>query len=334
VRCSLPPDTTAFTGRSTELERISAAAKDAAETRRVVTIRAIDGMPGVGKTSLAVHAGHLVADQFPDRQLFIDLHAHTPGMKPMSPAQALEILLSADGVDPRFLPTSLDERASMWRDRLAGKQVLLILDNAASSDQINTLLPGSARCLILVTSRRYLGDLHSAVATVPLGTLPPEDAVTMFTRLSLRSAADPEKVAEMVELCGYLPLAISLLASLFTRHQSWTMGHLIDETKEKLITVTAESRTIAAAFELSYQYLTTRQQQFFRYLGLHPGPDIDPYAAAALTGLPIAEATDLLDSLHSDRLLAEPAPRRYQMHNLIHEYARRLAEMHDFAGGE
>lgn len=135
----------------------------------------------------------------------------------------------------------------------------------------------------------------------------------------------------MVTLCGRLPLAIALLASLFTRHQSWAMDDLIGETKAKLLTVRAENRTVAAAFHLSYHYLTARQQRFFRHLGLHPGPDIDAYAAAALTGLPFAEASELLDGLYSDRLLAEPVPRRYRMHNLIHEYARSLAAADDFA---
>jgi hypothetical protein len=329
--CTLPADTSAFTGRSRQLEEICAAAAQAAEAGRVAAIHAIDGMPGVGKTALAVHAGHRVADMFPDRQLFVDLHAHTPGQQPLDPADALAILLGADGVDPRYLPDSLDGRAAMWRDRLAGKRVLLILDNAASSGQVAPLLPGAAGCLVLVTSRRFLGDLPSALVPVPLDTLPAGEAATMFASLAPRAAAEPGKVAEMVALCGRLPLAISLLASLFARHQSWTMDDLIGETKAKLLTIKAENRTVAAAFELSYQYLTDRQQRFFRHLGLHPGPDIDPYAAAALTGLPYEETAELLDGLHGDRLLAEPVPRRYQMHNLIHEYARSLAAAHDFA---
>jgi hypothetical protein len=329
--CTLPADTSAFTGRGQQLDEIGAAAAAAAQAGRVVAIHAIDGMPGVGKTTLAVHVGHMVASQFPDRQLFVDLHAHTPGQRPVDPADALAILLAADGVDPRYLPGSLDGRAAMWRDRLAGKRVLLILDNAASSDQVSPLLPGAAGCLVLVTSRRYLGDLPSALVSVPLDTLPPGDAATMFVSLATRADADHENVAEMVALCGHLPLAISLLASLFTRHRAWTLGDLMGETKAKLLTVRSENRTVAAAFELSYQYLTTRQQRFFRHLGLHPGPDIDPYAAAALTGLPFEEAAGLLDELHGDGLLAEPVLRRYRMHNLIHEYARTLAAAEDFA---
>lgn len=214
---------------------------------------------------------------------------------------------------------------------MAGKRVLLILDNAASSNQVIPLLPGAAGCLVLVTSRRYLGDLPAAPVSMPLGTLPPEDALTMFVTLAPRAQAESGLVAEIVELCGYLPLAITLLAGLFARHRSWGMAYLIAETREKLLTVSTEHRTVAAAFELSYQYLTLVQQRFFVHLGLHPGPDIDPYAAAALTGLPYDDTIQILDELHADGLLGEPLPRRYQMHNLIHQYARSLAAADDFA---
>jgi predicted ATPase len=288
-------------------------------------------MPGIGKTTLAVHVGHMVAEQFPDRQLFVDLHAHTPGQRPVDPAHALATLLAADGVDPRYVPGDLDGRSAMWRARLSKKRVLLILDNAASSNQVAPLLPGAAGCLVLVTSRRYLGDLPSTLVSVPLDTLPPSDAVTMFVNLAPRAEDELKKVTEMVRICGYLPLAISLLAILFTRHRSWTMNDLIGATRATLLTVKAENRTVAAAFELSYQYLTTRQQRFFRHLGLHPGPDIDPYAASALAGLPFEETIEFLDELYRDGLLAEPVPRRYRLHNLIHEYARSLAAADDFA---
>jgi hypothetical protein len=214
---------------------------------------------------------------------------------------------------------------------MAGKRVLLILDNAASSAQVAPLLPGGAGSLVLLTSRRYLGDLPAAPVPLQLGTLPPGDALDMFVTLAPRARAEPGLVAETVELCGYLPLAITLLAGLFARHRSWDMAYLIDETREKLLTVTTENRTVAAAFELSYQYLTPAQQRFFVHLGLHPGPDIDPYAAAALAGVSYDTTIEILDQLHADGLLAEPLPRRYQMHNLIHQYARSLAADDDFA---
>jgi hypothetical protein len=175
---------------------------------------------------------------------------------------------------------------------------------------------------VLVTSRRYLGDLPAAPVPMQLGTLPPEDALAMFVTLVPRAKAESGLVLEIAELCGYLPLAITLLAGLFARHRSWDMAYLIAETKGKLLRVSSENRTVAAAFELSYQYLTETQQRFFVHLGLHPGPDIDPYAAAALTGLSYDDTIRILDELHADGLLTEPLPRRYQMHNLIHQYAR------------
>jgi NB-ARC domain len=322
--CTLPADTAAFTGRGKELHDITAAVTAAAEAGRVVAIHAIGGMPGVGKTALAVHVGHQLANRFPDRQLFLDLHAHTAGQRPMAPDAALASLLAADGADTRSLPESLEERATLWRDRMAHQQVLLILDNAASSGQVAPLLPGSASCLVLVTSRRYLGDLPGAVPML-LDILPPEEAQQMFLRLAPRAATEPTQVAELVALCGRLPLAISLLASLFSKHRSWTMGHLISETKTRLLTVTAENRTVAAAFDLSYQDLPTDRQRFFRRLGLHPGVDLDPYATAALAGIPLGQASEHLDALYSDRLLDEPVYRRYRMHDLIRDYARTLA---------
>jgi transcriptional regulator with XRE-family HTH domain len=317
---TLPRDIDSFTGRDVELAQMLGAAG----LGGIIGIYTIGGMPGVGKTALAVHVGHLVADRFPDRQLFVDLHGHTPGQQPARPADTLAVLLAADGVDPRYLPSDLDGRAAMWRDRTADKRILLILDNAASSDQVTPLLPGTAECLVLITSRRYLGDLPVSVADVPLDTLPPSEALRMFLNLAPR-AAEPGKVARLVALCGHLPLAISLLARLLTRHQSWTMDDLISETTARLLTGSAENRTVAAAFELSYQHLTTRQQRFFRRLGLHLGTVIDPYAAAALTGMPENQAARDLDALHGDRLLAESVPGRYRMHDLIRQYARSLA---------
>ncbi len=328
---TLPADTAAFTGRREQLSEISAAAAAAAQAGRVIAIHAINGLPGVGKTTLAVHLGHMVAARFPDRQLFIDLHAHTPGQRPIEPTDALAALLSADGVDPHYLPADLADRAALWRARMAEKRVLLILDNAASSEQIAPLLPGASGCLVLVTSRRYLGDVPTTLISVPLDILPPRDAKRMFVTLAPRAKTEPRQVAEMVKLCGYLPLAIKLLAGLFNRHRAWNMSYLIAETRTKLLTVSAENRTVAAAFELSYQYLDKVQQRFFRHLGLHPGPDIDTYAAAALAGLAYDNTVQILDELHRDGLLAEPLPRRYRMHNLIHQYARSLATADDFA---
>ncbi len=323
VRHSLPPDTAAFTGRDDELDRITTAVTQ-------IGVVAIHAMPGVGKTALAVHAAHLLRDRFPDRQLFIDLQSHTPGHDPLTPQAALAGLLSAVGVDARCLPGDLDGLAGLWRDRMAGQQALLVLDNAASSTQVAPLLPGGEGCLVLVTSRRHIGDLPGAAVPLLLETLPPDEAQEMFARLAPRAAGPGAAVAELVRLAGYLPLAISLLARVYARHPSWTLADLAAETRASMLTLAAERNSVAAAFEVSYRYLAPGQQEFFRCLGLHPGTTIDAYAAAAVASTGLQDAAGQLDALHGEGLLTEASYRRYGMHDLIRRYARDLGA----AGGE
>ena len=316
---TLPRDAAAFTGRDTELQRLIAAAAGSAG---VVAIHAVDGMPGVGKTALVTRAAHLLKDAFPDGQLFVSLHAHTPGRDPVAPGDALAGLLTAAGVDPRFLPEDLDGRAALWRDRMAGQRAVLVLDNAASSAQVAPLLPGGRDCLVLVTSRRHLDDLPGAVVPLLLDVLPTDQAAEMFTQLAPRAAADPAGVAELVRLAGCLPLAVSLLARVFARHPAWTLAQLADDTRTRLLALKTENSSIAAAFDLSYRHLDPTKRRFFRLLGLHPGGTTDSYAAAALAGTSPAEAGELLDALHREGLLAETGYRRYGLHDLLRRYAR------------
>ncbi len=241
VRYSLPPDTAAFTGRDGHLDRITATVTQGAGAGGVVAVNAIDGMPGVGKTTLAVHAAHLLRHSFPDLQLFINLHAHTPGQDPLTPQAALAGLLTATGVDARHLPDDLEGMTSLWRDRMAGRRALLVLDNAAGSDQVAPLLPGAGSCLVLVTSRRHLGDLPGTAVPVLLNVLRPGEAWEMFVRLAPRAAGSPEAAAaELMRLTGSLPLAISLLARVFNRHPSWTLADLTQETRTSMLTLAAE----------------------------------------------------------------------------------------------
>jgi tetratricopeptide (TPR) repeat protein len=322
VRYSLPPDTAAFTGREEELHRITASVTDAAGAGGAVAVHAIEGMPGVGKTTLAVHAAHLLRHRFPDRQLFINLHAHTPGQDPLTPEAALAGLLTATGVEARSLPGDLQGRAGLWRDRMAGQRAVLVLDNAAGSDQVTPLLPGDRGCLVLVTSRRSLGDLPGTAVPLLLQVLAPQQAQEMFARLVLRATGPDAAVAELVRLAGFLPLAISLLARVYARHPSWTLADLAAETRASMLTLAAERDSVAAAFEVSYRYLDPGQRAFFRRLGLHPGTTIDSYAAAALAGTGLREAARYLDALHGEGLLTEAGYRRYGMHDLIRRYAR------------
>jgi DNA-binding SARP family transcriptional activator/tetratricopeptide (TPR) repeat protein/DNA-binding XRE family transcriptional regulator len=318
-RSSLPPDTTAFTGRQDEVDQIIAAAAEATLVGGVV---AINGMPGVGKTALAVHVAHLLRDRFPDWQLFIDLRAHTTSQDPLTPQAALAALLTATGVQGRFLPEDLDGRTARWRDRMAGQRALVVLDNAASSMQVIPLLPGTEGCLVLISSRRHLADLPGAVVPISLPTLAAPQASEMFARLAPRSAAaSAGAIDELTALTGCLPLAVCLLARVYNRHPSWTLAELAAETKAHLLTLTAENDSIAAAFEVSWQHLSGRQREFFSGLSLHPGSVIDPYAAAALAGRPLAQASRLLDELHQEGLLTEVSYHRYGMHDLIRRYA-------------
>jgi len=322
VRYSLPPDVTAFTGRDEEVDRITASVTEGAGDGGVVAIHAIDGMPGVGKTTLAVHAAHLLRHRFPDRQLFINLHGHTPGQDPLTPEAALAGLLTAIGVEARSLPDGLQGRTSLWRDRMAGQRTVLVLDNAAGSDQVAPLLPGDQDCLVLVTSRRYLGDLPGTAVPVLLQVLSSEEAREMFVRLVPRAAGPDPAVAELVRLAGFLPLAISLLARVYARHPSWTLADLAAETKASMLTLAAEKDSVAAAFEVSYRHLDPGHRHFFQRLGLHPGTAIDGYAAAALAGTSLREAARYLDVLHGEGLLTEAGYHRYGMHDLIRLYVR------------
>ncbi|HEX3492973.1 MAG TPA: tetratricopeptide repeat protein [Streptosporangiaceae bacterium] len=335
VRSSLPPDTAAFTGRDAELELITAAVAEAQGAGGRVAIRVIDGMPGVGKTALAVHAAHRLAAEFPDRQLFADLHGHTPGREPVTPLEALAGLLAATGADPRFIPADVEGRAGMWRDRMAGQRAVLVLDNAASSAQVTPLLPGAAGCLVLVTSRRHLADLPGPVISVLAEVLPDDAAVRMFTRLAPRAAADdPAAVADLTRLAGSLPLAVSLLARVYARHRSWSLADLAAQARAQLLTLAAEQVSVAAAFEVSVAHLERAWQEFFGCLGLHPGTSFDARAAAALTGVPLAESERLLDVLHGEGLLIETACRRYGMHDLIRRYSRDRAGQSMTAGDQ
>ena len=218
VRYSLPPDAAAFTGRDEELGQVTAMVEGAAGQAGWWRSGRSTGCRERARPPWRCTPRTRCGTEFPDRQLFIDLHAHTPGREPVRPEDALAALLAATGVDPRFLPGDLDGRAAMWRDRMAGQRALLVLDNAASSSQVAPLLPGDGGCLVLVTSRRHLGDLPGAVTPVLLDVLPPQQAREMFIRLAPRAAGSPDQVAEVVRLAGFLPLAISLLARVFARH--------------------------------------------------------------------------------------------------------------------
>jgi len=327
---SLPRDVASFTGRQRELDQLTSSALAGGG---VVGIHAIGGMAGVGKTAFAVHAAHRLAGRFSGGQIFLPLHGHTPGQQPVDPADALASLLLATGIPPAQIPLGLEERAALWRDRVADKPLLLVLDDAAGSEQVQHLLPGTGGSLVLVTSRRHLSALDDATA-LSLDTLPPGDAAALLVRLAGRPGLDPGDpgVGEISGLCGYLPLAVGMMARQLRHHPSWTaLGRATElaSARDRLGLMETENLSVAAAFDLSYADLAEDQQQLFRYLGLHPGTDIDGYAAAALLGNTLSDGRRGLEALYDQYLLTEPAQGRYRLHDLLREHARALADRLD-----
>jgi DNA-binding SARP family transcriptional activator/tetratricopeptide (TPR) repeat protein len=326
ARSDLPRDVAHFTGRAAELDRLVSVV----DGRGTFVIQAIDGMAGVGKTALAVHAAHLLASRFPHGRLFVDLHGHTAGREPLTADAALDLLLRAVGVADGSIPKATDEKAALWRAEVADRRVLVVLDNAHSTAQVLPLLPGSPGCAVLVTSRRRLVGLDGA-EVLSLDPLPEPDAIALFGMVAGgdRTRGEPAAVAEVVQLCGHLPLAIGITAARLRSRPIWTVMHLaarLHDERGRPTLLDAEDRSVTAAFDLSYVDLMAEQQRLFLLLGLHPGTDIDAYAAAALAGLPAAVAGRLLDTLCDVHLLIEHQLGRYRFHDLVRDFARARAD--------
>jgi tetratricopeptide (TPR) repeat protein len=335
---SLPGDIGTFTNRTAELARLVSSVAATQADGAVLPVHVIDGMPGVGKTAFAVRAGHVLAERFPDGQLFVNLNGHTAGRHPVQPSEALASLLAATGIPTQQIPVGDDigavteARAALWRGQLAGRRALLILDNAASYAQLEPLLPGGSGCLVLVTSRRRIAAHEEVLVSVE--ALPADYAIDLFIRLSGRPAEslDQAVLEELVGLCGYLPLGVSLLAARLRNHPAWSAQDLrrrLVATRDRLGEMRAGERAVGATFELSYRDLPSERQRFFRSLGLYPGTDIDAYVAAALDTISVAQARRHLEGLYDDHLIAEHPGDRYRLHDLLRDYARSLADEGD-----
>ncbi len=327
----LPAAVPYFVGRLAELAVLSRLAPggDGLGTAGTAVIAVIGGTAGVGKTALAVYAAHQLACFFPDGQLFVRLHGHTPGQRPVDPVGALASMLLAVGVAPQQIPEGAEERAGLWRERMAGRRALVLLDDAAGSEQVRPLLPATVGTMVLVTSRHRLSGLPEALP-VTLDSLDPADAAWLFARLADRPGLShsDQDVAEVVALCGHLPLAISMVAGQLKHHPAWTVADLARELKsdaDRLTAMRAENTSVTASFELSYRNLSTAQKRLFRRLGLHPGTDIDAYAAAALNNTDPGTTRRLLDDLFGYHLIDEPSRGRYRFHDLIRQHASSLA---------
>ena len=308
TRNSLPADKLDFTGRTHERARLVDA--DAAP------VRVIDGMPGIGKTTLAVHVAHELRAAYPDAALFIDLHGHSDRHPPMTTADALDALLRMLGVPVEQIPAEPDDRAARWRAELAGRKALLVLDNAADAAQVRPLLPGSPDCLVLITSRRRLAALDGA-QPLSLTVLPPADALALFTGMvGARAAADPTATAALLRGCGYLPLAIRILGARLRARPAWSVVDILAQQR-RLGELTTGDRSVSAAFMVSYRDLPEPSQHLFRFLGAHPGPDLDSRLVAALTDLDADSAEAALEGLVDARLLESIGPGRYHFPDLL-----------------
>ncbi|MEU8522651.1 BTAD domain-containing putative transcriptional regulator [Streptomyces sp. NBC_01216] len=322
----LPATVPDFTGRASfvrELGDLLAAAEGS-----VMAVSALAGIGGVGKTTLAVHVAHEARPHFPDGQLYVDLQG--AGSRAATAETVLGGFLRALGVADSAIPDSPDERAALYRSTLDGRRVLVLLDNARDAAQIRPLLPGTAGCAALVTSRIRMVDLAGA-HLVDLDVMSPEEALQLFTRIvgAERVRAEREAALDVVAACGFLPLAIRIAASRLAARRTWTVSVLaakLADERRRLDELQAGDLAVKATFELGYGQLEPAQARAFRLLGLADGPDISLAAAAAVLDLPPHDTEDLLEALVDTSLLESAAPGRYRYHDLVRLYARACAE--------
>ncbi|MFC3737624.1 ATP-binding protein [Paractinoplanes deccanensis] len=310
-RNDLPADLFDFTGRESERARV----EELVSTAGAV---AVDGMAGVGKTSLAVHVAHRLAAKFPDGGLYLDLQGFTPGHEPLDPVTALGRLLGA--LDITHLPP---DPAALWRSELSRRRVLVVLDNAAGAEQVRPLLPGAGRSAVLITSRNRLVSLDG-VPPVSLAPLADDEAAALFGRAAGLAGDDREAVDQVLRQCGGLPLALRMAGARLRHRPGWTVAVLAERLRDT-------ANRFDAAFGMSLRQLDEGQRRAFRLLGVLPGTDFDDAAASALIGEP---AASFLEELVDAHLVQEVAPGRYRMHDLIRQYAADLAAGEEPAGDD
>jgi DNA-binding SARP family transcriptional activator len=336
VPAQLPADTPVFSGRAAELARLAGLLPaDRAAGLTTVVISAISGTAGVGKTTLAVHWAHRVAERFPDGQLYLNLRGYDPDGTAMGPAEAVRSLLDAFAVPPERIPATLDGSLGLYRSLLAGKRVLVVLDNVRDAEHVRRLLPGSPTCLVLVTSRDQLPALVATEGARPLtlGLLDDAEARELLSRRigADRAAAEPEAVARLLRMCGGLPLALAVVAARAAISAEVPLAELAERLHAEGAGLDAftgwdAATDVRAVFSWSYRALSAPAARMFRLLGLHPGPDLAVPAAASLAGAPLAAAQAALDELERAHLVTEHVPGRYQCHDLLHLYAAELAQ--------
>lgn len=327
----LPADVRGFVNRAADLERLDLLLSEESPDANATAVCLIVGTAGVGKTSLAIHWAHRVAAEFPDGQLYVNLRGYDPG-PPVTAAEALERFLRALGARVAEIPSDVESRAALYRSRLAGRRVLIVLDNAATTSQVRQLLPGVPGCLVLVTSRGRLSGLvaRDGAQPLPLKLLSEDDAVGLLSAVTSgqRTGDDLQDLRELAKLCARLPLALRIAAERAISRPWTSMGDLIADLRDESglwDALTAEeddeSDAVRTVFAWSYRALPPDAGRLFRFLGLHPGPDFRTEAAAALGELPVSTTRRLLDALVGANLLEQLEPDRFQFHDLLRLYA-------------
>ncbi|MCY1145420.1 tetratricopeptide repeat protein [Actinoplanes sp. Pm04-4] len=328
VQDSLPLDQAGFTGRTGEMAQL----RRAAQACGTVVISAIEGMAGVGKTQFAVHAGHLLLrERAADRVLFVNLRGFhpDPAQPPADPAAVLDGFLRLVGVPGHHIPHDLPGRTAAYRRRLAGTRTLVVLDNAASAEQVAPLLPMTPGCVTLVTSRRSLADLDPAVRlTVDVFTLPEAVAFVTGALPGVPVGPDPAAAARIARRCGCLPLALGLVAGHIRNTPGWTLTDHADRLDERHDARRLDD-AVELALDLSYQHLPDTLRRLLRLLALHPGLEFDVDAAAALAGTDVPTARTGLDQLRADHLVQPSTPGRFTLHDLVRVYATTRAHDKD-----
>jgi DNA-binding SARP family transcriptional activator/tetratricopeptide (TPR) repeat protein len=337
VPAQLPPAIGAFAGRDRELVRLDALLAHAATS---APIAAISGTAGVGKTTLAVHWAHRAAARFPDGQLYLNLRGFDPAGSSMPPAEAVHVFLDALGVSANRIPSTVDARIGLYRSLLAGRRILVMLDNARDAEQVQPLLPGSAGCLTIVTSRSQLASLIATEGAHPVAVdlMSDADARDLLARRlgPDRTGAEPAAVAEIAARCARLPLALAVVAARAATRPTVRLAALAAELRgagAALDALPGDARAtdVRAVFSWSYRTLSPAAARLFRLLGRHPGPDIGFAAAASLAGRAAEPTGRLLTELAEAHLLAEHRPGRYLLHDLLRAYAAELSRRHDDA---
>jgi DNA-binding SARP family transcriptional activator len=346
VHNDLPADVADLVGRAAQIARLTVFNEETVFNETVfdelvsdaVWLGAVDGVAGVGKTAMAVHAAWSMRERFPDGCLFLDLHGHSYGSEPLTPQRALRRLLRSVGADAASAVNAvncvdgvedLDELAAAWRSATSGLRLLLVLDDASGAGQVRPLLPTGAGSRVLVTSRRRLTGLD-ADCRISLQPLDLDDAVGLLRRIvgGARTDREPEATRELARLCDGLPLALRIAGARLQDRSPWTMAHFVSrliDDERRIGELATEDRSVEAAFQLSYDQLSDTQRRAFRALGLSPAVELDRLTLAAMLDWAPQDAESVLESLVDASLVQQPAVGRYRMHELVAAHARRMS---------